>query len=199
MNHPARALAFLLLLASPGVALAHSPIKGLNNFYNGLLHPVFVPAHLLLMIALGLFLGQQGPKENQPALAAFLLATIAGLTTAWFSPGSGMEAILLVAAAAAGLLIAINPRVGLWGCAVITTLAGFLLGMDSAQESLAGRDKLAALFGSGIAIYFLTLYPMALADRFNHKAWHRIGVRIVGSWIAASALLVLALSVSSQT
>jgi hydrogenase/urease accessory protein HupE len=199
MNKRQRALAFLCLLASHGVALAHSPIKGLNNFYNGLLHPVFVPAHLLLLIALGLFLGQQGPKENQPALAAFLLATVAGLTGAWFSIGVQAEALILVGAAAAGLLIATSPRVGLWGCVLIAALAGFLLGMDSAQASLSGRDKLVALFGSGIAIYFLTLYPMAMADHFNTRAWHRIGVRVVGSWIAASAMLVLALSLSPRT
>ena len=46
-------------------------------------------------------------------------------------------------------------------------------------------------------IYLLLLYPIALADYFNKKAWQKIGIRIIGPWVAASSLLVLTLSLSS--
>jgi hypothetical protein len=68
--------------------------------------------------------------------------------------------------------------------------------MDSAQDALSGKEKLVSLLGSGLALYLLFLYPMALADVFNKKPWQMIGVRVIGSWIAASSLLVLALSYS---
>lgn len=190
------ALVCLLALLLPETSLAHSPIQGIGNFYNGLLHPVLVPAHLLLLIALGLFLGQQGIKRVELALGVFAAATLAGLVLAWFSIGAGIEILVLALSAAIGLLVAISLHVPLIWCVVIALLAGLLLGIDSAQEELSGRDKLASLFGSGVAIYFLALYPMALADYFNREAWQKIGVRIVGSWVAASSLLVLALSLA---
>lgn len=181
-------------LALPGAALAHSPIEGLGNLYNGLLHPVLVPAHLLMLIAMGLFLGQQGPKKNERALAAYLVSTLLGLVVAGFDPGVQAELFILGLTAVVGLLVAVKPSLAVLWSAILAALAGFSLGLDSAQESLVGKDKMVMLFGSGVAIYLITLYPMALAAHFNKLEWHRIAVRVVGSWIAASALLVLALS-----
>jgi F0F1-type ATP synthase assembly protein I len=34
---------------------------------------------------------------------------------------------------------------------------------------------------------------MGFADYFNKKPWQLIGLRVLGSWLAASALMVLAL------
>jgi urease accessory protein len=188
----------LLMLVVPEASLAHAPIQGIGNFYNGLLHPILVPAHLLLLVAVGLFFGQQRPKASQSALGVFAFATVAGLTAAWFSIASETETFILILSAVIGSVIAMAPKVALLWCGVIALLAGFLLGIDSAQEALSGRVKLVTLFGSGVAIYALVLYPMALADYFNQKAWQKIGIRIVGSWVAASSLLVLALSFSPQ-
>lgn len=191
-----RARSFWALLAFPQLALAHSPIEGINEFYNGLLHPVFVPAHVLLLMALGLFVGQQGTKDNQVAVAVFLVAVTLGLMAAWFSLGDQLEMLILGAAAATGILIAARLAVGRYGCALVTALAGLLLGMDSAQDMLSGKERFISLVGSAVGIYLLFLYPMALADIFSKKSWQKIGVRVVGSWIAASSLLVLALSYS---
>jgi urease accessory protein len=191
-------LVCLLALFFTETSLAHSPIQGIGNFYNGLLHPVLVPAHLLLLIAVGLFLGQQGPKRVELALVGFAAATVLGLIMAWFSIGIGLETLGLALSAIVGLLVAISRQMAMFWCVVIVLLAGFILGIDSAQEELSGKDRLVTLFGSGVAIYFLALYPLALADTLNKKAWQKIGIRIVGSWVAASSLLVLALSFSPQ-
>ena len=190
-------LVCLLALVVSEPALAHSPIEGISNFYNGLLHPVLVPAHLLLLLAVGLFLGQQGPKRIKLALGVFSVATIVGLAMAWFSIGNAMETLILALSAVVGLLVVASVQTALFWSVVIALLAGFFLGIDSAQEELSGKEKLLSLFGSGVAIYFLVLYPIALADYFNKKAWQKIGIRIVGSWVAASSLLVLGLSLSA--
>jgi len=192
------AVFFCGLLATPGMALAHSPVKGLDSFYNGMLHPVFVPAHMLLLIAIGLFIGQQGAKEQQLALVSFVVATIVGLAVAWFSFGIEIEIFVLGSAALIGLLIATSPVVGIFWSSLVAVTAGFFLGADSTQEALLGKEKLFTLLGSGVAIYFLLLYPMALADHFKKKEWHKIGIRVIGSWLAASALLVLSLSFVSK-
>jgi hydrogenase/urease accessory protein HupE len=199
MTDSGKALVFWALLAIPQLGLAHSPIEGIDSFYSGLLHPVFVPAHLLLVIALGLFIGQRRVKDNQSAVLAFLVAVAAGLIAAWFSVGTNIEVFILSAAAFIGILIVASFAVNPYLCALIAALAGFLLGADSAQETLSGQDKFVTLFGSGLGLYLLLLYPMAAADVFHKKSWQRIGVRVVGSWIAASSLLVLALSYSSSS
>ena len=199
MIKPGGALVFWALLAIPRLGLAHSPIEGIDTFYGGLLHPVFVPAHLLLLIAIGLFVGQRGVKDNQSAVLVYLVAVAVGLVTAWFSVGSEIEMLVLGAAASIGILIAVSPVVNQYWCALIAASAGLLLGIDSAQDPLSDKEKLASLLGSGIALYLLFLYPLALADTFKKKPWQIIGIRVIGSWIAASSLLVLALSYSTMS
>lgn len=196
MTRSLRLLCIGALLSLPEAALAHSPIKGINNFYNGMLHPLFVPAHLMLILTLGLLYGQQGLKEMQKPVAFFLLTTALGLIAAGFSTGVNLEVALLVCAASIGLLIAISPELSLFWFVTIGVSAGFLIGLDSAQDSLAGKEKMLSLFGSGVAVYFLLIYITAFVDRFQSRSWQKIGVRIVGSWVAASALLVLSLSLS---
>ena len=178
--------------------LAHAPIEGIGHFYNGLLHPVFIPSHLLLLVAIGLFIGQLGPSKIEPALGAFALATIAGLILAGFSIGVEVESFILLLSSAIGLLVAVNPGLNRFVAMVPGALAGVSLGIDSAQETLSGQEMLVSLLGSGIAIYFIALYPMALADYCSRKTWQRVGVRIVGSWVAASSFLVLALTLSKK-
>ena len=190
-------LVCLLVLAVSEPALAHSPIKGIGNFYNGLLHPVLVPAHWLLLIALGLLIGQKGIYVNRAAFAVFLVTTAIGLIGAWLSVGGEMEMILLSAAAIIGLLIASNLSIGSYLSAILAALVGLLIGIDSAQETLSGRAKLITLIGTGVGICLLLIYSMGFADYFNKKPWQRVGVRVIGSWVAASSLLVLALSYSS--
>lgn len=128
------------------MAFAHSPIKRIDTFCNGLLHLLFVPAHLLLLIALGLFIGQRGPEQNQLAFTALPGATIVGLTVAWFGVGSQLKPALLGVAALVGLLTASNLAVGPYWCTSIAALVGFLLGTDSTQELLTGRERLVSLF-----------------------------------------------------
>lgn len=191
-------LVLLVALVTPETSLAHSPIQGIGNFYNGLLHPVLVPAHLLLLISMGLFLGLQAVKRIELALGVFAAAAVAGLVVAWFSPGLEMENLVLALSAVAGLLVAMGLQLRLSWSFIVAVLAGCFLGIDSAQDELFGTDRLLSLFGSGVALYFLALYPFALARFFNKKTWQKIAIRIVGSWVAASSLLVLAFSISAR-
>ena len=196
-----RPFLWLALLFSDA-AFAHAPIEGIGSFYNGLLHPLLIPAHLILIIAIGLFVGQQVSKNTEIALGSFAMATMVGLILAWFTIGTQIVTFILVLSMTIGFLIAINPAlrppINRYVAIGLGALAGLALGMDSAQEALAGKEKLASLFGSGVAIYFLVLYPMTLADYFKEKAWQKIGIRVLGSWLAASSLLVLTLEFSKS-
>ncbi len=185
-----------VLTLLPGTLLAHSPIKGLDNFYAGLLHPVFVPAHLLTVLALGIVFGQQGPRRLQPAILGYLAATFVGLAMTVFVPDLAIETPLLVGAAASGILIAVDRRLPLVGYVLLAVLVGLMVGADSSQDDLSGRARLAALLGTLIASYMLAMYAMLAAEACSGRPRLRIGLRVVGSWVAASALLVLSLALA---
>jgi urease accessory protein len=191
------AAGFVWLLA-PGAALAHSPIKGLDSFYSGILHPLFVPSHLLPVLTLGLLFGQRGSRTVEPAVIAFLAATLLGLTGTLWQFQFPVEPSLLGITALAGVLVALDRPLSSLVWLVLASVLGLLIGLDSAQPDLAGRAQRAALFGTGIAIYLLCLYAMAFAEWFGRRDWQRVGLRVLGSWASASSLLVLALTFAAR-
>ena len=191
-------IALAVLSLAPGPLWAHAPIEGLGGFYNGLLHPILVPSQLLLLIATGLFYGQQGASANQPAIAAFAAAALIGLGIAWFAGELGIEMALLAATIVISVLVASSPRLPLYLTSVILALAGLALGIDSAQDALAGKERFGSLLGSGISIYLIFLFVMGWSDFDHGRHWQKIGVRIIGSWVAASALMMLAFSLSGR-
>ena len=190
-----RSLALCVALGLlPGLAWAHSPIKGLDNFYAGLLHPVFVPAHLLSILVLGVLLGQQGAQRVQVAIVACLVALLVGLAASVPAAEISVEVPLLAFAAVSGALVALARPLPVPAIAALGGVVTLLVGVDSAQEGLSGRGWLAAMLGSAISAYLLLLYAMVFAEWFGRREWQRIGLRILGSWAAASALMVLSLA-----
>ena len=199
MSRKLRALCYFTLLVIPTTVFAHTPFKGISDFYSGLFHPVFVPAHALLLSAFGLLLGQQEPKENLTPLLLFLVFTFMGLFIAGNSTGGKFETIQLLGAGAIGLLVALNPHIPVFLRSLGSAFFGLLIGIDSGQADLVGPPLLASLIGTGLGMCIFLLCTMSFADYFKAKHWQKIGIRIIGSWIAASALLVLSLSLSLVT
>lgn len=194
MRARAAALAGAVLLA-PGAACAHSAVPGIGGFYNGLLHPLLVPAHLLVLLGLALWLGQQPlPKIETPLLAfsALLLVGLAlspfELLREWQTPA------LLACALGTGLLVAAARPLPRSVTAAIAGLIALLLGLDSTPEEATIRARVIILTGVGVGTHLLLLNVVALTS-CAQKAWLKVGVRVVGSWTAASALLVLALAI----
>lgn len=182
------------LLLLPGVALAHSPIPGIGGFYNGLLHPLLVPAHLLALVALGLWLGQQALPRIQGALLSFSLLLLAGLVLAGFAPpGGGQTSLLLACALGLGLLVATASPLPRYAAAAVAGVVALLVGLDSAPEAGGMRARLIVLAGVGLGVHLLLLNVVALTS-YAQKPWLKVGVRVLGSWSAASALMVLALA-----
>jgi urease accessory protein len=187
---------FLSLMFLPQLALAHSPIKGIGSFLNGMLHPLLVPAQVLIILALGLWYGQHQPAENKTSVLVFLFATIAGLVISNFSMVDDVSLLLLIGATVIGLIIISGITVPPVFYIFLGISAGFIVGLDSAQEALTGKAKILSLFGSGVGIYFLLLYAMAISETLSVRHWQVIAVRVIASWLSASAMMVLALSFS---
>jgi hydrogenase/urease accessory protein HupE len=185
------------LLLVPSLALAHVPFEGFHNFYNGLLHPVFVPAHMMLILGVGAILGQGGLHHTQWALVVFWGAILLGLGLAWFWSPENLEITLLSFAAFAGGIMALARPLPLSLAVILCAGVGLFLGLDSIQESLQGAEKLVALLGSWVGISFFVLYPAILAGYSQKTTWSKLGLRVLGSWISAASLLVMALQLGS--
>jgi len=196
MTFSLRISLFISLMFLPQLALAHSPIKGIGNFLNGMLHPLLVPAQVLVILAMGLWYGQHQPAENKASVLVFLFATIAGLVVSYFSIVNDVSLLLLIAATVIGLIIISSITLPPVFTIILGLFVGFIVGLDSAQETLTDKAKILSLFGSGVGIYFLLLYAMAISETLSVRHWQIIAVRIMASWLSASAMMVLALSFS---
>lgn len=190
MTSAVRMLTAIVLVATASPAAAHT-VLGTSGFVGGLLHPVLVPAHILAVSALALLIGQQG--WGYGAVAAYAAAVFLGLgAIALAYVPTRAEEGLLALAAVAGLMVALARPLERVGGMLLAAAVGFALALDSPPEAISLRDANLALFGTAVVAFITLLLLVQGTSRLRH-GWPRIGARIAGSWIAASAILVLAL------
>lgn len=185
---------FFLLLFLPLFSFAHSPIEGIGNFYNGVLHPFFVPEHLLLLIVFGMFVGQRGLEKSEWILFSFLGSLLIGIFATNFivAPIWSLKVVIILMILVS--VFVMLKKEFLYSLYMILSVGiGILIGLDSAQEELLGSDRWVGLFGSLLGVMILFLYSVALVDRFSRKEWQSVVVRVIASWISASGLLMFAL------
>jgi urease accessory protein len=163
----------------------------MTGFWAGLLHPALMPTHAMAVLALALLIGQQG--WSYLAAIAFAAAVFAGLgaIALAYAPTLAGEG-LLVATAAAGLLVALSRPIPRWLGAVLAGAMGLALALDSPPEAISLREANLTLLGIAVGAPIVLMGLLQVASRLT-QGWPRIGARILGSWIAASAILVLAL------
>ncbi len=163
----------------------------MSGLVGGLLHPLAAPAHVLTLLAIGLLIGQQ--RSPLVPLAAFLAGLVAGLSALALAVATTSAANLVLAAAAvSGLLVVLARPLPAFVSAPLAAIAGIALGLDSPPTAISIAAAIATLIGTGIGAS-LAVAIVAAGTSYLTRAWQQIGVRILGSWIAASAILVLAL------
>ena len=170
-------------------------MAGIGEFYGGMLHPVFVLPHVLSLTVFALLLGQSGIRAMRCAYPPFMLALAVGLFIAGFEvqPALPFEETLLSLAFLCGLLVAAQRPPPVIALAVLAAAIALLVGMDSGVTGLERRETFAALLGCWLGATLLLLVVAGVAE-LAQLAWQRVALRVVGSWTAASAVLVLALA-----
>lgn len=109
-----------------------------------------------------------------------------GIVPAWMN-----ELVLGGALIAALLVTADRPVPEVAGC-ILTVLTGFFIALDSPPETVSLTEANLMLLGTGLGAAVALIVVTRIAVRLNGR-WARIGTRILASWIAASAILVLVL------
>jgi len=152
-----------------------------------------LPTHLLAVVALGLLAGQHATRFPILALIELTAGLCAGSFAVALGAGESPAAIVLLALAVlcAAAVVAAWPLL-----APITGLLAFVIGAALPLNAPPQEITTAAAVVSqaGFAIAALAAFAIVtLIARYATRPWQRVGVRIVGAWIAASAILVLAL------
>jgi urease accessory protein len=98
--------------------------------------------------------------------------------------------VLLAVAVALGVMVAAAWAPKLLAC-LLAAIAGVALALDSPPQAVTITEAYATLGGTALGACAMLVVVAAIAAHANAD-WQRLGLRIVGSWIAASAILVLA-------
>jgi urease accessory protein len=200
-RHPALPALLLALAVSwlhPAPALAHGNLA-VGDFYTGMLHPLLHFETLLPMLALALWAGQLGGAHAWRLPLAFsaaaLLGAVAGVLE--IEPWLGSW-LLRLSMLVLGLMVAASGRLPARLAMAMVCLFGVEQGQvntyDPGQEIERPLLFLAGL-GSGIGLVFFHVVTRVV----RYQAfWVQIAVRVLGSWIAATGLLVLVLEWASS-
>jgi urease accessory protein len=172
--------------------------EGLGGFYGGLLHPLLTPTHALALLGLGLLIGQPLAQKRWLPLTLFASALAAGLIALALAVGeTPAGTVLLACTAISGALVAAAFPLPFVLLATLAAAMGAAIGLDSPPEVVSLQEAVAMLIGTGLGAT-IALGVVAEGAARMARDWQRIGVRVLGSWTAASALLAIAVRVAGR-
>ncbi|MGV3632930.1 MAG: HupE/UreJ family protein [Pseudorhodoplanes sp.] len=191
------ALAAALLLLATAAAPAHTVIPGIGGFPGGLLHPLLVPAHVLTLIALGLLSGSCATRTQIRLLGVFAAAAIGAFALiAMAYSATQADSLVLGLGAATGLLLAANVTLPAPAAAAVTAAVSGAVIFDSVPPVLTVAETASSLAGTALSALVLVAATALISHALPQRI-RPIAIRIAGSWIAASAIMVLALRLAA--
>ena len=181
------------VLAIPSTAEAHLVTSGAGPFFDGVAHFLVSMDDLLVVVALALFSGLLGKSAARWVLLTLPIAWFVGMVLSVLFAGLKEDGLWATGATllGSGLLLSCNPNLPPWLIASIVGVIGLLHGSLNGAAMRATETAAIASLGivSAASVVTLLLSATAVSVRI---AWHRIVLRVIGSWIAAFGLLVLA-------
>lgn len=182
-------IVFLCSVLLPAKVQAHLVTTGMGPIYDGTGHLLLTPEDLIPVLAIAAYAGLQGREYGRNVL--FLLPL------SWFLAGVfglGVEQLPTLPYGSFsflffGLLIATDTRIPLLVLLPVTVVAGILHGVFNGFAMKAGTGVL-GLVGIMITVFAAVALVSSLAVVCNHSLG-KIIMRVMGSWIAASGLLMV--------
>jgi urease accessory protein len=195
---PLYAFVMFVVLLGAIPAEAHLNTTGMGPVYDGLMHFLMSPEDIIPVLALGLLAGLRGATHGRRALftipAAWLVGGLTGLSAIPANPHPFVAAgwFLLL-----GVLLAADARISVAVTTAIASLLGLYHGYLNGTGMGSSTDAAVALLGLVFAIFVLVALVAAFVIRLRAE-WARIAVRVAGSWIAATGLLMFGWAVRSR-
>jgi urease accessory protein len=174
----------------PREAAAHLPTIGLGPVYDGVLHLLSSPEDLIPVIALALLSGQRGAPFGRRALWLLPLAWFVGGMLGMFMGSGRGSTLTFVSFLLLGCLVAAKVRISLPVLTVAATLLGCFHGYLNGAGINRYDDGTYALLGLSLAVFVVVALFASLVVPLREQ-WAQVAVRVAGSWIAASGLLML--------
>ncbi|ANL69864.1 HupE/UreJ protein (plasmid) [Rhizobium phaseoli] len=175
----------------PVDASAHLVNTGLGPIYDGAAHFAVSPEAILPVVALGVLAGLGGSANARTAVLILPVAWIAfGLVGMLFGPlaiNPPFESLPLLIL---GGLAAADIRMPALATGSLAALLGAFEGCNFGSAYSTARDGLPALAGSAGLVFVLIAIVSAAVLKAKWD-WTRIAMRVVGSWTAASGMLLL--------
>ena len=186
------------LLFAPAIARAHLLNTGLGPVYDGISHLFLTFDDLLPVVAMALLAGLNGPIAGRRALFALPIAWLAGGMAGYLSGLSLLPAgITALSMLVLGILTAADRKLRPVVVTVLAVAMGLSHGwLNGVAIALAGREVI-GLIGITSAIFVVAALASALVISLR-PPWTRIAVRVSGSWIAATGLLLLGWNLSGR-
>jgi urease accessory protein len=185
---------FALALAC-GPAEAHLNATGMGPIYDGLMHFLTSPEDLVPTLALALLAGLRGASYGRRAMfalpAAWLLGSLVGLSAVLASTGTLAASLWFLLL---GGLVLTDTKLSLRAMTALCALLGLFHGYLNGTGLGLSVQAIAAALGLVTAVFVLVVLVAALVVQLRAQ-WGRIAVRVGGSWIAASGLLMLGWSI----
>ncbi len=195
---PLYAFIVLVLLLGAIPAEAHLNTTGMGPLYDGLMHFLMSPEDIIPVLALALLAGLRGATHGRRALftipTAWLVGGLAGLSASAANPHPFVAAgwFLLL-----GILLAADARISVPVTTAIASLLGLYHGYLNGTGLGTSTDAAVTLLGLVFAVFVLVALAAAFVIRLRAQ-WTRIAVRVAGSWIAATGLLMLGWAVRAR-
>lgn len=195
-------LAFLGLgLSAPELALAHELTTQYGLVLGPALHVFTEIDHLAAFAAVGLLVGQQEAAQSRyNALFAFLAALVVGMSLPFLVTGVGaFEAVEREFSAAStlaiGILVAVAARAWVGVIAISAATLGAVHGVANGLAIAGSPAPAASIFGAAAAALLTAATAIVIVRALHGKVkYGGIAVRVLGSWIAALALMLLGLA-----
>ena len=172
-------------------AEAHLNSTGMGPIYDGLLHFLTSPEDLIPALALALLAGLRGVAYGRRASfalpTAWLVGSLFGLTATATTSSAVLSSFWFLLL---GGLVLADAKLSLRTLTALTALLGLVHGYLNGTGM--GQSGFAVMAVLGLACGVFVLIVLAAAFVVELRAqWARIAVRVAGSWIAASGLLML--------
>ena len=186
-----RAFVAAAALLLPAAAHAHLVNTGLGPFYDGVSHFLFTPEDVLPALALALLAGLRGARAGRLALAALPGAWLVGGFVGLALPTVGSSvALTTLSFLLLGGLVAADARLRPVWVVALAMVVGLVHGYFNGSAMAEAKLGVLGLLGIATTVFVMTALAAALVAALR-APWTRIAVRVAGSWIAATGLLLL--------